>query len=64
MAAARAEHAWLSGEEHRVAEEAAGVLELAVQAARPWLAGELAFWWPELGTGSRFLRPGGVLALP
>jgi DNA-binding CsgD family transcriptional regulator len=44
VAAARAEHAWLSGEEHRVAEEAAGVLELAVQANHAWFAGELAFW--------------------
>jgi DNA-binding CsgD family transcriptional regulator len=43
-AAARAEHAWLHGEDHRVAEEAASVFELAVQAAHPWFAGELAFW--------------------
>jgi DNA-binding CsgD family transcriptional regulator len=44
VAAARAEHAWLYGEEHQVAEEATRVFELAVQAAHPWFAGELAFW--------------------
>src|SRR5829696_1482968 len=44
VAAARAEHAWLAGDDHRVAEEAASVLELAVQAAHPWFAGELACW--------------------
>jgi DNA-binding CsgD family transcriptional regulator/tetratricopeptide (TPR) repeat protein len=44
VAAARAEHAWLHDDEPRVAEEAAGVLELAVQAGHPWFAGELAFW--------------------
>jgi DNA-binding CsgD family transcriptional regulator len=43
-AAARAEHAWLYGEDDRVAEEAAGVFELAVQVAHPWFSGELAFW--------------------
>src|SRR6266508_4206135 len=44
VAAARAEHAWLHGEERRVAEEAARVFDAAVQAADPWFAGELAFW--------------------
>jgi DNA-binding CsgD family transcriptional regulator len=44
VAAARAEYAWLHGEDGRVAKEAAGVFELAVQAAHPWFAGELAFW--------------------
>ena len=44
VAAARAEHAWLAGDNHRVAEEATSVLELAVQAAHPWFAGELALW--------------------
>jgi DNA-binding CsgD family transcriptional regulator len=43
-AAARAEHAWLYGEDHRIAEEAARVFELAVQANHAWFAGELAFW--------------------
>jgi len=44
VAAARAEHAWLAGDDHQVAAEAASVLELAVQAAHPWFAGELACW--------------------
>jgi DNA-binding CsgD family transcriptional regulator len=44
VAAARAEHAWLDGDDRRVAEEAAGVLEEAVQAGHAWFAGELAFW--------------------
>jgi DNA-binding CsgD family transcriptional regulator/tetratricopeptide (TPR) repeat protein/type II secretory pathway predicted ATPase ExeA len=44
VAAARAEQAWLSGDDHRVGEEAARVLELAVQAAHPWFTGELALW--------------------
>jgi hypothetical protein len=43
-AAARAEHAWLHGEDDLVAEEAASVFELAVQVAHPWFSGELAFW--------------------
>ena len=50
VAAARAEHAWLHGEEHRVADEAAGVFELAVATAHPWFAGELAFWLGVAGT--------------
>src|SRR5512132_3923550 len=44
VAAARAEHAWLHGDDRRAAEEAAAVLERAVTAAHPWFAGELAFW--------------------
>jgi DNA-binding CsgD family transcriptional regulator len=44
VATARAEYAWLAGDDPRVAEEAASVLELAVQAAHPWFAGELAVW--------------------
>jgi len=39
-----AEHAWLHGEENRVAEEAAGAFKLAVRAGHPWFAGELASW--------------------
>ena len=50
VAAARAEHAWLHGEEHLVAEEAARVFELAVATAHPWFAGELAFWLGVAGT--------------
>jgi DNA-binding CsgD family transcriptional regulator len=44
VAAARAEHAWLHGDEMRVAAEAAGAFELAIEAGHPWFAGELAFW--------------------
>jgi DNA-binding CsgD family transcriptional regulator len=44
VAAARAEYAWLHGDDRRAAEEAAGVLELAEQARHRWFAGELAFW--------------------
>jgi DNA-binding CsgD family transcriptional regulator/tetratricopeptide (TPR) repeat protein len=43
-AAARAEYAWLHGEDHRVAEEAARVFDQAVQANHAWFVGELAFW--------------------
>jgi DNA-binding CsgD family transcriptional regulator len=50
VAAARAEHAWLRGQDHRVAEEAAPVFDLAVAAAHPWFAGELAFWSRLAGT--------------
>jgi DNA-binding CsgD family transcriptional regulator len=44
VAAARAEHAWLHGDDARAAEEAAGTFELATQASAPWHAGELAMW--------------------
>jgi DNA-binding CsgD family transcriptional regulator len=44
VAAARAEHAWLHGENRRLVEETAGPFELAVTAAHPWFAGELAWW--------------------
>jgi DNA-binding CsgD family transcriptional regulator/tetratricopeptide (TPR) repeat protein len=44
VAAARAEHAWLDGQEQRVAEEAARVLEEATRARHPWYTGELALW--------------------
>jgi predicted ATPase/DNA-binding CsgD family transcriptional regulator len=44
VAAARAEYAWLQGDDQGVAEEAGRVLEAAVRAGHPWFAGELAFW--------------------
>jgi DNA-binding CsgD family transcriptional regulator len=58
VAAARAEYAWLQGDDERVAGEAGRVHEAAVRAGHPWFAGELAFWlWlagkpppPEPGT--------------
>jgi DNA-binding CsgD family transcriptional regulator len=53
VAEARAEHAWLTGEEHRVAEEAARLFEESVQAGHPWLAGALAFWMQFAGAPVR-----------
>jgi DNA-binding CsgD family transcriptional regulator/tetratricopeptide (TPR) repeat protein len=44
VAAARAEHAWLQGDDDRIAVEAARGFEPAVRQAHPWHAGELAFW--------------------
>ncbi|MFC0532333.1 ATP-binding protein [Phytohabitans kaempferiae] len=44
VAAARAEYAWLHGDDGRIAEEATALFERAVRAAHPWFTGELAFW--------------------
>jgi DNA-binding CsgD family transcriptional regulator len=44
VAAARAEYAWLDGDDGRAAEEAAGMFELAVRDGHQWFAGELACW--------------------
>jgi DNA-binding CsgD family transcriptional regulator/tetratricopeptide (TPR) repeat protein len=44
VAAARAEYAWLDGDDGRAAEEAAGMFELAVREGHQWFAGELACW--------------------
>ena len=44
VAAARAEYAWLHGDDRRAAEEAARVFELAVRDGHQWFAGELACW--------------------
>jgi DNA-binding CsgD family transcriptional regulator len=44
VAAARAEYAWLHGDDRRAAEEAAGIFELAAQQGHQWFAGELACW--------------------
>jgi DNA-binding CsgD family transcriptional regulator/tetratricopeptide (TPR) repeat protein len=44
VAAARAEYAWLQGEDHRIVEEATAVFEQAVAQEHPWFTGELAFW--------------------
>jgi DNA-binding CsgD family transcriptional regulator len=44
VAAARAEYAWLHGDDHRIAEEAERVYAQAVAAEHPWFIGELAFW--------------------
>jgi len=53
--AARAEMAWLTGNNDLAKEEARLVYELAVSKALPWVAGELAFWrWR---VGDRFTPP-------
>ena len=49
VAAARAEHAWLQGEDDRAAEEAARMFDQAVEAGHPWFAGELAYWLRQAG---------------
>jgi DNA-binding CsgD family transcriptional regulator/tetratricopeptide (TPR) repeat protein len=53
VAAARAEHAWLHGEDERAAEEAARVLGEAVRAEHPWFSGELASWLQLAGAPAR-----------
>ena len=53
--AARAERAWLTGQDDLAQEEARAVYDLAVSKTHPWLAGELAFWrWR---TGDAFTPP-------
>jgi len=42
--AARAEAAWLTGDEGRTVEEASAVYELALEKRHFWFAGELAYW--------------------
>ncbi|MCW6003351.1 AAA family ATPase [Micromonospora sp. CPCC 205371] len=44
VAAARAEYAWLYGDDDRIAEEATRMYERAVELAHPWFTGELALW--------------------
>jgi DNA-binding CsgD family transcriptional regulator/tetratricopeptide (TPR) repeat protein len=61
VAAARAEHAWLHGDDRRAAEEAAAVFDWAVRVAHPWFAGELAFWCLLAGAP---VRTPAVLAAP
>ena len=56
VAAARAEHAWLDGDDGRAAEEADRVLALATRVGQRWYAGELAMWLRLAGAprGSRW----------
>jgi tetratricopeptide (TPR) repeat protein len=61
VAAARAEYAWLHGDDRRAAEEVAGIFELAARAAHRWFAGELAFWLRLAGAP---VRPPAVMAEP
>jgi DNA-binding CsgD family transcriptional regulator len=49
VAAARAEHAWLQGEDDRAAAEAARMFDRALESAHPWFVGELTFWLRRAG---------------
>jgi DNA-binding CsgD family transcriptional regulator len=44
VCAARAEAAWMAGDDARAAREAERVFDLAAAKRHPWLLGELAFW--------------------
>lgn len=44
VAAARAEHAWLVGDDTAAVARAAAVLDRALEARQPWYAGELLLW--------------------
>ncbi|MBV9891622.1 MAG: AAA family ATPase [Rhizobacter sp.] len=44
VCAARAEAAWMAGDDERAAREAARAADLAAAKRHPWLLGELAFW--------------------
>jgi DNA-binding CsgD family transcriptional regulator len=53
--AARAEIAWLAGDNDRAIEEARAAYDIAVNKEHPWIAGELAFWrWR---AGDTFIPP-------
>ncbi len=53
--AARAEMAWLGGDDGRAIEEARACYDIAVSKQHPWIAGELAFWrWR---AGNDFIPP-------
>src|SRR5690606_38708423 len=58
VAAARAEHSWLTGRPERIPEQVVEVYQEAVRAGHPWAAGELAYWrWR---AGARDAPPDGV----
>lgn len=42
--AARAETAWLAGDNNRTIEETRAAYDIAINKKHPWIAGELAFW--------------------
>ncbi len=50
---ARAEAAWLAGDDDRAGMEAASGLELALTRKEPWVAGELLWWAHQAGLTSR-----------
>ena len=62
VAAARAESAWLEGDNDAVARETDAALWLALQLGSPWVAGELAFWRWQAGIDDGL--PGAALAEP
>ncbi|MFO0991849.1 MAG: AAA family ATPase [Hyphomicrobiales bacterium] len=49
MAAARAEAAWLAGEEQRIREEMEPAYDLALKHPEPWRLGELSLWFRRAG---------------
>jgi DNA-binding CsgD family transcriptional regulator/tetratricopeptide (TPR) repeat protein len=62
LAAARAEAAWLAGDNASVAEATDAALDLALHCRAPWVAGELAYWrWQ---AGLRDELPAGAAAEP
>ena len=56
--AARAEAAWLAGDEVRAREEARAVFDLACRHQHPWFVGELAYWLWKAGDPA----PAGIVA--
>ncbi len=50
---ARAEAAWLAGDLVRARAEAEAVVELAVEKAHPWFAGELLYWLSRAGVATK-----------
>jgi DNA-binding CsgD family transcriptional regulator/tetratricopeptide (TPR) repeat protein len=59
--AARAEAAWLAGDQEGAREEASAIYDLAVSKHHPWFAGELAFWLWQAG---EVVEPPGWVARP
>jgi ATP/maltotriose-dependent transcriptional regulator MalT len=62
VAAARAEAAWLTGENATVVQVTDAALALARECRAPWVAGELAYWRWQAGQDDEL--PAGVLAEP
>jgi DNA-binding CsgD family transcriptional regulator/tetratricopeptide (TPR) repeat protein len=62
VAAARAEAAWLAGEDERVGRLTDAALELALDHREPWAIGELAYWRWQAGIDDRL--PVGLMAEP
>jgi DNA-binding CsgD family transcriptional regulator len=58
VAAARAEAAWLEGDDAAVEEVTAAAYRLAVDRGSPWSAGELAYWRRQAGIREEALAAG------